>query len=107
MAIQRLLRLFSILGLCVIGTHPGYGTAATFKATGIVNFFCEDAGKTLAVLAWRDKTNGVPMSIHRPAAGFLQHMDNEIIQTIYSQPLSEDNAKTVGFRICVAMMVSR
>jgi len=107
MNMQRLLRLLSIFGLFAISALPGYAAAESYNVTGIVNFFCEHAGKNLAVLAWRDKTNGVPISMHRPALGFINHLDNEIMQMVYRQPLTEDDARREGFRICVAMMVSR
>ena len=83
--------------------------SATFEATGIVNFFCDEAGRGLAALAFQDKANGVPLlrNMHSNPIGFLQRIDNEIIRAVYRQAQTESEAKDLGFRVCVILMVAR
>lgn len=95
--------LFAFLAIFSTKSEP-----ATFDATAIVNFFCGEAGKTLAVLAWQDKVNGVPIgdNMHRRPVRFIDYLDNEIIRTVYRQSATQDDAEKTGFRVCVALMVN-
>lgn len=99
--VLRILWFFALVGL------PGRVGAASYNATAIVDFFCDEAGRSLAVLAFRDKANGVPMNrnMHQRPTGFLQHLDNEIIRTVYRQSATEEDARRLGFRVCVALMI--
>ncbi len=65
--------------------------------------------RNLAALAFRDKESGVPMvrNMHQNPIGFIQRMDNEIIRAVYRQSDTESDAKKIGFRVCVILMVGR
>lgn len=94
---QKLVFLSRVLLIAMLLLLVNKTEAASYDVTGIVNFFCDHAGRDLASLAYRDKEIGVPIfeNMHRSPNGFINYLDNEIIKVAY-QSSSESEAKQQG-----------
>ncbi len=103
----KTLQMATLYSFILLFSSQSKAAGTPYDTTAIVNFFCEEVGQSLAQIAWKDKQNVVPMYkiMHSNPIALLHYVDNEIIRVVYKQSLTEDNAKRIGFRVCVSLMV--